>query len=120
MVTRRDLLFILGAGGAWLTFVQRATLLASQVDPHFLRMYEDAQKQRPSTFTSVAIFAYHTDRTGLYNQPGQPGWGFRAGRAPTARADSSSTRSGRRPILIATPPRTFTCPRRARACRDKR
>jgi hypothetical protein len=74
MVTRRDLLFILGAGGAWLTFVQRATLLASQVDPHFLRMYEDAQKQRPSTFTSVAIFAYHTDRTGLYNQPGQPGW----------------------------------------------
>lgn len=105
MVTRRDLLFILGAGGAWLTFVQRATLLASQVDPHFLRMYEDAQKQRPASLTSVAriapveepgvplvvrgqlfdregkrplpgvtIFAYHTDRAGLYNQPGQPGW----------------------------------------------
>ncbi len=104
-MTRRDLLFTLGAGGAWLTFVQRSTLVASQVDPRFLRMYEDAQRQRPSSLTSVTriappdepgtplvvraqlfdregmhpvhgviIFAYHTDRAGLYNRPGQPGW----------------------------------------------
>lgn len=104
-MTRRDLLFTLGASGAWLSFAQRSALLASQVDPRFLRMYEDAQRQRPASLTSVAriapadesgtplvvraqlfdregarplpgvtIFAYHTDRTGLYNRPGQSGW----------------------------------------------
>lgn len=105
MITRRDALLALGAGGAWLTFAQRATLLARQVDPNFLRMYEDAQAHRPSPLMSIAriapvdepgvpltiraqlfdragtrplpgamIFAYHTDRTGLYNRPGARGW----------------------------------------------
>jgi protocatechuate 3,4-dioxygenase beta subunit len=81
------------------TFVLGVALDA-RVDPVFLRQWNDAQKQRPSTVTSssriapaaepgtpfiihgqvidvegkpapaVEIFAYHTDGTGLYAKPG--------------------------------------------------
>jgi protocatechuate 3,4-dioxygenase beta subunit len=74
--------------------------LDARVDPVFLRQWNDAQKQRPSTVTSsgriapaaepgtpfiihgqvldverkpapgIEIFAYHTDGTGLYAKPG--------------------------------------------------
>jgi protocatechuate 3,4-dioxygenase beta subunit len=81
------------------TFVLGVALDA-RVDPVFLRHWNDAQKQRPSTVTSsgriapaaepgtpfiihgevldvegkpapgIEIFAYHTDNTGLYAKPG--------------------------------------------------
>jgi protocatechuate 3,4-dioxygenase beta subunit len=81
------------------TFILGVALHA-RVDPVFLRQWNDAQKQRPSTVTSsgriapvtepgtpfiihgqvidvegkpapaVEIFAYHTDGTGVYAKPG--------------------------------------------------
>jgi len=73
-------------------------------DPHFVRIWEEAQKARPQQLASTAriaprdepgqplrirgqvfradgrtpaadvvVFAYHTDRTGLYHRPGEHG-----------------------------------------------
>jgi len=114
-MTRRDALLALGLPGLWI--LPRRVLLAAQTDPAFIRMWEDAQKDRPAAIgrssriapegepgtplivhgrcvlddgrpaADVIAFAYHTDSQGLYDRPGRRGWRLRG----WARTDAPGT-----------------------------
>ena len=105
-MTRRDALLTLGAGAVLATARTNLGLLAApQADPDFVKMYDDAQRERPARLASVTriappgepgiplivdarffdtngvtplagavIFAYHTDREGLYRPRGEKDW----------------------------------------------
>jgi protocatechuate 3,4-dioxygenase beta subunit len=56
-MTRRDALVTLAAATGALAVTRSVELLARQVDPRFLKMYEEAQRQRPAAIGSVARIA---------------------------------------------------------------
>jgi protocatechuate 3,4-dioxygenase beta subunit len=65
-MTRRDALFALGAGALAVTARTNPLLLAAQqVDQDWLRMWKDAQKERPATIPNVA-------RIAPVSEPGMP------------------------------------------------
>ncbi len=108
-MTRREALVAIGGGLAWVGWPGTAALAQRKtVDPDFVRMWLEAQRDRPAvltahariapadepgdplrfsgqlfredsrtTVTGAVIFAYHTDRNGLYVPPGQSGWRLR-------------------------------------------
>lgn len=64
-MTRRSLLLALGFSGIWIKVWPDRLVAAGQTDPDWIRMWEAAQKERPTQMPSVA-------RIAPASEPGQP------------------------------------------------